>query len=91
MTPEVTKTVLNKIILNVWIENGPINIIIWPRDRASISVQQLRIKLILFHQESRPLQNVDIAPQHRSSKNESIQNIIFIQPGLSLHPFFQVE
>jgi hypothetical protein len=22
MTPEVTKTVLNKIILNVWIENG---------------------------------------------------------------------
>jgi hypothetical protein len=24
MTPEVTKTVLNKIILNVWIENGPI-------------------------------------------------------------------
>jgi hypothetical protein len=24
MTPEVTKTVLNKIILNDWIENGPI-------------------------------------------------------------------
>jgi hypothetical protein len=24
MTPEVTKTALNKIILNVWIENGPI-------------------------------------------------------------------
>jgi hypothetical protein len=24
MTPVVTKTVLNKIILNVWIENGPI-------------------------------------------------------------------
>jgi hypothetical protein len=24
MTPEFTKTVLNKIILNVWIENGPI-------------------------------------------------------------------
>jgi hypothetical protein len=24
MTPEVTKTVLNKIILNVCIENGPI-------------------------------------------------------------------
>jgi hypothetical protein len=24
MTPEVTKTVLNNIILNVWIENGPI-------------------------------------------------------------------
>jgi hypothetical protein len=24
MTPEVTKTVLNKIILDVWIENGPI-------------------------------------------------------------------
>jgi hypothetical protein len=24
MTPEVTKTVLNKIILNIWIENGPI-------------------------------------------------------------------
>jgi hypothetical protein len=24
MAPEVTKTVLNKIILNVWIENGPI-------------------------------------------------------------------
>jgi hypothetical protein len=40
MTPEVTKTVLNKIILDVdqWT-----NIIIWPRDRASISVQQLRI------------------------------------------------
>jgi hypothetical protein len=44
MTPEVTKTVLNKIILNVWIENGPI----WPRDRASISVQQLRI-MISYH------------------------------------------
>jgi hypothetical protein len=41
MTPEVTKTVLNKIIFNVWIENGPVSIIIWPRDRASISVQQL--------------------------------------------------
>jgi hypothetical protein len=24
MTPEVTKTVSNKIILNVWIENGPV-------------------------------------------------------------------
>jgi hypothetical protein len=24
MTPEVTKTVLNKIIPNVWIENGPV-------------------------------------------------------------------
>jgi hypothetical protein len=24
MTLEVTKTVLNKIILNVWIENGPV-------------------------------------------------------------------
>jgi hypothetical protein len=24
MTPEVTKTVLNKIIFNVWIENGPV-------------------------------------------------------------------
>jgi hypothetical protein len=24
MTPEVIKTVLNKIILNVWIENGPV-------------------------------------------------------------------
>jgi hypothetical protein len=24
MTPEVTKIVLNKIILNVWIENGPV-------------------------------------------------------------------
>jgi hypothetical protein len=24
MSPEVTKTVLNKIILNVWIENGPV-------------------------------------------------------------------
>jgi hypothetical protein len=24
MTPEVTKTVLIKIILNVWIENGPV-------------------------------------------------------------------
>jgi hypothetical protein len=24
MTPEVSKTVLNKIILNVWIENRPI-------------------------------------------------------------------
>jgi hypothetical protein len=23
-TPEVTKTVLNKIILNFWIENGPV-------------------------------------------------------------------
>jgi hypothetical protein len=36
MTPEVTKTVLNKIILNGWIE-------IWHRDRASISVQQFCI------------------------------------------------
>jgi hypothetical protein len=36
MTPEVTKTVLNKIILNIWIENGPV--IIWPRDRVNISV-----------------------------------------------------
>jgi hypothetical protein len=45
MTPEVTKTVLNKIILNVWIENGPI---LWPRDRASISVQQLRINSIIL-------------------------------------------
>jgi hypothetical protein len=44
MTPEVIKTVLNKIILNVWIENGPVLYVIWPRDRASISVQQLRIK-----------------------------------------------
>jgi hypothetical protein len=35
------------------------------------------VKLILNHQESRTLQNVDIAPQH-----ESIQTIIFIQPGL---------
>jgi hypothetical protein len=24
MTPVVTKTVLNKIIFNVWIENGPV-------------------------------------------------------------------
>jgi hypothetical protein len=24
MTPEVTKTVLNKVILNVWIEDGPV-------------------------------------------------------------------
>jgi hypothetical protein len=24
MAPEVTKTLLNKIILNVWIENGPV-------------------------------------------------------------------
>jgi hypothetical protein len=24
MTPEVTKTVLNKFIFNVWIENGPV-------------------------------------------------------------------
>jgi hypothetical protein len=24
MTPEVKKIVLNKIILNVWIENGPV-------------------------------------------------------------------
>jgi hypothetical protein len=24
MTPEVIKTVLSKIILNVWIENGPV-------------------------------------------------------------------
>jgi hypothetical protein len=36
MTPEVTKTVLNKIILNVLDRK-------WTRDRASISVQQLRI------------------------------------------------
>jgi hypothetical protein len=28
-----------------------------------------------------------LKPQHRSSKNESIQTIIFIQPGLSRHPF----
>jgi hypothetical protein len=48
MTPEVTKTVLNKIILNVWIENGPIWTNIWPRDRASISVQHLRIVYIPY-------------------------------------------
>jgi hypothetical protein len=34
------------------------------------------LKLILNHQESRCSENVDIAPQHRSSKNESIQTII---------------
>jgi hypothetical protein len=52
------------------------------------------LKLIQIHQESRTLQNVDIAPQHRSSKNESIQTIIFIQPGLSLRAYilsFRVE
>jgi hypothetical protein len=44
MTPEVTKTVLNKIILNVWtLDRKWTSIIIWPRDRASISVQQLCI------------------------------------------------
>jgi hypothetical protein len=45
MTPEVTKTVLNKIILNVWnLDRKWTSIIlIWPRDRASISVQQLSI------------------------------------------------
>jgi hypothetical protein len=44
MTPKVTKTVLNKIILNVWtLDRKWTSIIIWPRDRASISVQQLCI------------------------------------------------
>jgi hypothetical protein len=43
MTPEVTKTVLNKIIL-LRLDRKWTNIIIWPRYRASISVQQLRIK-----------------------------------------------
>jgi hypothetical protein len=33
--PEVTKTELNKIIPNVWIENGPV-FIIWSRDRPRI-------------------------------------------------------
>jgi hypothetical protein len=42
MIPEVTKTMLNKIIINVWIEKRTSNII-WSRDRASISIQQLRI------------------------------------------------
>jgi hypothetical protein len=39
------------------------------------------LKLILIHQESRCSEIVDIVPQHCSSKNESIQTIIFIQPG----------
>jgi hypothetical protein len=45
------------------------------------------LKLILDHQESRCTGNHNIAPKHRSSKNESIQTFIFIQPGLSRHPF----
>jgi hypothetical protein len=44
-------------------------------------------KLILNHQEVVGVKNYNIAPQHRSSKNESIQTIIFIQPGLSRNPF----
>jgi hypothetical protein len=47
MTLEVTKTVLNKII-HKRLEQKWTNIIIWPRDLASISVQQLRIH-IFFH------------------------------------------
>jgi hypothetical protein len=43
--------------------------------------------VILDHQESRCTGNHNIAPKHRSSKNESIQTFIFIQPGLSRHPF----
>jgi hypothetical protein len=51
----------------------------------------LLLKLILNLQESRCTENIDIAPQHRSSKNESIQTIIFFQPGLSLHPFYKQQ
>jgi hypothetical protein len=51
MTPEVTKTVLNKIILNVRLDRKWTSILIWPMDRASISVQQLRI--LLRHMASR--------------------------------------
>jgi hypothetical protein len=47
MNPEVTKTVLNKIILlRFGSKMDRRDIIIWPRDRASISVQQLRINYI---------------------------------------------
>jgi hypothetical protein len=46
-----------------------------------------KLELILFHQEVVPVKKYNIAPQHRSSKNESIQTIIFIQPGLYRHPF----
>jgi hypothetical protein len=45
------------------------------------------LKLILNHQESRCTEKLNIAPKHRSSNYESIQTIIFIQPGLSLYPF----
>jgi hypothetical protein len=58
----------------------------WDKEKSK-QILVLVVKLILNHQESRTLQNVDIAPQHRSSKNESIQTLIFIQPGLFLHPF----
>jgi hypothetical protein len=39
------------------------------------------LNLILNHKESRCTENLYIAPQHRSLKNESIQTIIFIKPG----------
>jgi hypothetical protein len=45
------------------------------------------LKLILNHQESRCTEKLNITPKHRSSNYESIQTIIFIQPGISLHPF----
>jgi hypothetical protein len=48
MTPEVTKTVLNKIILNVWIKMDQYYNMAQGPGRASISVQQLRIVLILM-------------------------------------------
>jgi hypothetical protein len=51
----------------------------------------LLLKLILNLQESRCTEKIDIAPQHRSLQNESIQTIIFFQPGLSLHPFYKQQ
>jgi hypothetical protein len=44
MTPEVTKTVLNKRLDRKWT-----SIIIWPRDRASISVYIVNILLFFKH------------------------------------------
>jgi hypothetical protein len=58
MTPEVTKTVLNKIILKR-LDRKWTSITIWPRDRASISVQQLCIAIWQSRQVSCQLANIE--------------------------------
>jgi hypothetical protein len=74
MTPEVTKTVLNKIILNVWT-----NIIIWPRDRASISVQQLRIiQYHSFANSNYPNIHMSLAYCHKDTQFHKYLGLLYI-------------